>query len=366
LVPARYLTGLAGLVVAFILATTLLLPSIATASTAAPPKWPGRTIAISGGHVFVVAGGTRAVFALSRPLSSPNPAGTLTRIDPTDLRHRTMRTPIPGAEGLVLAGGWLWVVSVRTPGAVRLYRIDPNTLKVVGTSALPGAVSGIDVEAAETAATGGPLWVSVGLRLYALNPKNGRLLHSATLPFSMESLSENPLGTLLYASGRPESVALDQPTLVVDQLNASSGAVLATWSTEFAVGGGSVSATSAGVWVSARSGNAGSSSLLLADTLQSVSSPTPFPVDSPLERATGLGGQTPYESIGGVQGEVSNHVLWLSASSYLACTDPDSQAVRAYELTPADEGTVLSVGRRLYLARAHGLSVIRSPAACFR
>jgi hypothetical protein len=352
------------------------LPAGGTAT--APARWPSRVITLPGGAVASVAAEATSVYALTRPLDggppSSNPPGTISRIELSDLGTRSSR-PIGGAGSLAVVGRSLWVSTTTFPaapgrgteGSVRIERFGASTLRPIGETLLADDVPSTGEFSSLTSVPGGPCWASVGPHLYRLDPTSGRVLSTTTLFFDIESLSENPAGSILYASGEGLLSADYQPSLVVQQLDAVSGTVLASSSGE-AVGGGSVSAAPLGVWVSARSGNAGASYQLRRGTLALVPvPPSPLPADGALAQATGLG-DGPYESIGGVQGIVSHHVLWLSAFAYLACADPSTEAVRGYELTDqrtAGNGSLVAVGRRLVLGGVHGISVIQPPGACF-
>jgi hypothetical protein len=139
----------------------------------------------------------------------------------------------------------------------------------------------------------------------------------------------------------------------VTEYDAHNGQEIIRSSQEDSVGGGSVAATTDGVWISYRTGMAGPALELSSSSLNQIEPPP-----------TQLSPFGTFDQIMGVASAVSEGVLWLTSVSDLTCADPVTGAIRASETTGVTEP--IASGRRLYaLSESDVVEVITPPAACF-
>lgn len=111
------------------------------------------------------------------------------------------------------------------------------------------------------------------------------------------------------------------------------------------------------VWVSCRTGMAGTASELSSSGLVSVP-----------RAVTPTGPNGPFLHMMGVTVETSDGPLWLSSIGDLACANPATGTLLAKESLPVSVsfGAHAATGGRLYVAVANsGVAAVRAPGACF-
>jgi len=325
-----------------------------TTTTAEPGHWPRRTITGTG-TVQDIAPTSQALYWLvvTTPASAAFMTVTPVRDDLGSLQM-TGGSPLTGVVGspaLTVTGGWVWVVIGQGPEAL-LEQLDPGTLAIHAERRLPvdDTLHAAPPAPVLTATVGGPLWVAAGAEVWALNPATGDIETEFMAGDLISSLSTDPAGQLLYTGG----VSPGRYGMTVTQYDARSGRELDHSDQQFAVGDGTVAATNGGVWVSYRSGMAGSAQELSSSDLHKIAPPTDptGPFDT-------------FDQIMGVGSGVSEGVLWLTSTNSLTCADPRTGRVRADE--SANVSLPVAAGHQLYAvpAPSGGITAITPPTACF-
>lgn len=330
-----------------------------TPAASATPT-PGSTPNLAPGTVTPYAVTQDAVFGLwdlpgsdqAAAVPVAQPAG------PTRSGSPTIGQPISGASSLVLAGGWVWVVT--DPGSsasAQLYQLNRTSLTVVSQRALPVAVTELPNSGGELAqqdaslaATPNWLWVAAGQDLFRVDAATG----SWTGPFpqdgELSSISADPSGRLLYTGGE---TAAGSPT--VREYSGSTGSLFRQVTVPSAIVAPEVAATATGVWVGYRTGMSGAAELLSSQSLTHIEPPPSYPGQTEL---------SPFDQVGGVDVSVSDGALWLSGQSSLSCADPRTSAVGATE-TVSSPPVVVAGDGVLYGSDAGALDIISPPAICF-
>lgn len=319
------------------------------------------TIRLHGpvGSLNTLAVGPDAIYALVEHPSPVKPIlgypATITRI----VLGKALLTsrPITGAAaGLVR---WLPLGSrhhlsptPREPRSRHAHQLDPSTLKLRRSVALPApALTPPDFPGAIAAVPGGTLWVGVGAELYRLDSTTAAVTAAFAQPGSLTGLSVSPDSALVYTAGRMAG----GNGLIVTERDATSGVRLASHSFAFAVAGGQVSASTAGVWVSYGTGMLGSAVELRSSDLAEMVPPngaTPTLA-------------TPFAAAMGFATSISGGVLWLYGTQDLSCANPVTGHVRATEpVNTGVEGPVVAFRGALYVATSNGLAVVAPPSAC--
>jgi hypothetical protein len=195
----------------------------------------------------------------------------------------------------------------------------------------------------------GPLWVTGGEDFWGVNPSTGKVQTEFNSGNVISGLSTDPSGTYLYGGGEtPHGLA------VVVEYNAVTGTKLFDVPVQDAIEGASVSATNGGVWISYRGGMAGTAAELSQSGLRAIASPTAVKGTEPF----GAG-----PAMGGISSSVNDGVLWFGSQAGLACADPRTGVVRAYEHEAGNPGPGSSFV--LYGSGTGGIVAITPPAACF-
>ncbi len=329
-------------------------PSSSVPPTTVSPSsglWAFRTIPGTG-VVQDIAPTSSALYWLALPGPAPvDPTiVTPTRYDLTSgqMIHGAATSGTMGDPALTVTGGWVWIV-LQVGAEARVMQLDPSTMAVEGERFLTvtdnTSFSPVPVL---TATIGGPLWVADGEQLWSLNPSTGVVENEIETGNEIDSMSTDPTGALLYTGGQTPG----QYGMAVTEYDARTGQQLVRSYQRGAIAGGTVAATEGGVWVSFRTGMAGPALELSSADLSTIVRPG---------QHNGLG---PFDQIMGVGSGVSEGVLWLSAVTSLACTDPGSGVIRATE--PTDVFDPIASGGRLYaLSRPEAVVVITPPPACF-
>jgi PQQ-like domain len=257
----------------------------------------------------------------------------------------------------VVLGGKVWVVVLYRAGRVLLYGYDPRTLDHVATLTVP-AVRQMSTDGQGVLAAGpdGYLYVAAGDSVAVVNPANGAVVRRIQLPVGpANSVALSPDGSRLYV-GTSVQTAQSFQLLTYDLTRGAAQA----GSSRMSVGvGGSLVATSGGVWGSLGSGMSQWVWFAPGGNLSSA---------SPVTRGAG-GGLISLPS-------VAEGAIWIGGTHTLACADPDTGKVRASGTIPADHGTAEYFGSVAY-AGGHayayyvdtqsglqGLATVNPPASC--
>ncbi len=353
-------------------------PNTVKSSTA---QWPSRTITTSGGLGSIVPT-ENAVYWLS--IKGPQINNMPFTVTPVryDLTSGEVKNgpgissdyPLSDSD-LAVAGGSVWVTVASGPDVLVL-RLDPTTLAIHERISLPVKndfpTAHEIIDPVITATTNGPVWVAGGEDLWALNPATGAIETEFDAGDEIFSMSTDPTGTLLYTAGQTNAASGDWS---VNEYDAQTGTDIVN--REGAGISSTVAATTGGVWVSLRSGNAvgvaqwsgggGSEFELSAKSLQLVA-----PQVSELQRFGA------FLAVGGVESGVSERTLWLTGlgsgdNPTLTCANPATGAVEATESTNVGSFGFIASGHSLYAVTSptwgvnppHSVVVITPPAKCF-
>ena len=314
-------------------------------------KWPSRTLT-STGVVQAITPATRAVYwlALSSQMSGSNVRVTPTRyVASGRITHGMSVSGVVGNPALTITGGWVWVV-IGVGADAMVEQLDPTTLHVHAERSLSVKNTLYPLQyPLLTETLGGPLWVAAGEDMWALDPSTGTVESEFDAGNEISSMSSDPSGTLLYTGGEVPG----ESGMIVTEYSARTGRQLDRSDQQLALAAGTVAATNGGVWVSYRSGMAGSPQELSSKDLSRVAPPinTKHPFDT-------------FFQMMGVSSAVSEGVLWLTSLLDLSCVDPVTSAVRASEAAGVSDPTAL--GGQLYARPSSGgVVVITPPRACF-
>jgi PQQ-like domain len=257
----------------------------------------------------------------------------------------------------VVLGGKVWVVSYYESDRVILDGYDAQTLDHVTSVTLPtlGQVS----SAAQGVLAAGPdghLYLAAGDSVAVINPASGAVVRRIQQSVDFDSsVAVSPDGSKLYVSIADPSAG----TFELLTYDLTRGGVQAG-SSRMSVGvGGSLVATSGGVWGTIGSGMSEWVWFAPGGNLSSA---------SPVTRGAG-GGLISLPS-------VADGVIWIGGTHTLACADPDTGKVRASGTVPADHGTAEYFGSVAY-AGGHayayyvdtqsglqGVATVNPPASC--
>jgi hypothetical protein len=328
-------------------------PSSTTSTVTQPPvpPWPERTITDTGSDEDFAPTSTAVYWlTVSPPDADGSESVTPARYDLTTraLIYGPSYTGLVGNPALTVTGGWVWIVyGARSQAFVE--QMNPTTLEVISTKSLEVAntVSSL-IDPNLTATVNGPLWIAAGEHLWALNPSTGAVQIQLNPGIQIASMSTSPSGTLLYTGGQEA----DQSGMVVTEYEADTGRQLLRTLVQ-GVGAGTVAAAQSGVWVSVRSGMAGSATEL-ADRNLAMTAPPSEPT-APFNT---------FYQIMGVGSGVSEGVLWLTSLQDLTCGNPITGEVRSTEWV--DVYDPIAGGGVLYAAApSGGVVAITPPSECF-
>jgi hypothetical protein len=257
----------------------------------------------------------------------------------------------------VVLDGKVWVVVQYLAGHVLLYGYDPQTLDHVSTVTVP-AVRQMSTDGQGVLAAGpdGNLYVAAGSSVAVVNPASGAVVRRIQLPVGpANSVAISPDGSRLYVGTSAQSAqSFLLMTYDLNRGDAPAG------SSRMSVGvGGSLVATSGGVWGSLGSGMSEWVWFAPGGNLSSA---------SPVSRGAG-GGLISLPS-------AAEGAIWIGGTQTLACADPGTGRVRASGTIPADHGTAEYFGSVAY-AGGHayayyvdtqsglqGLATVNPPASC--
>lgn len=334
-------------------------PTVTTPTTV-PVKlspWPQRAIA-SGNGVQDIAPTSNGVYWLNVLDGGTGHASHITpvRYNPAtgQMTKGAWTTGFAGSPAITVTGGWVWMV-VGVGEDVVVEQRDPVTLAIRSSQSLPvkDNLFGPQVAPSLTATVNGPLWIAGGEDLWALNPATGTVETEFDTGDQISSMSTDPTGSLLYTAGQS-----DASTNIVTEYSAQTGTELNRSDQPYAVSAGSVAATNSGVWVSIRTGMAGSAFELSAHGLSQIAPPP--------SKGGSFG---TYTQIMGIGSSISEQTLWLTnygGPSTLTCADPTTGAVRASEPTSVAVFAPIASGNQVYAVTASGsVLVITPPAKCF-
>ena len=257
----------------------------------------------------------------------------------------------------VVLGGTVWVVAYDSDGHVVLDGYDAQTLDHVTSVTVP-TVGQVSATAQGVLAAGpdGYLYVAAGDGVAVVNPANGAVVRRIQLPVGpASSVAITPDGSRLYVSISDQSAETFQ-LLTYDLTNGG----VQVGSSRMSVGtGGSLVATSGGVWGTFGSGMSEWVWFAPGGDLSSA---------SPVTRGAG-GGLISLPALAG-------GAVWIGGTQTLACADPGTGSVRASGTIPADDGTAEYFGSVAYAgghaysyyidtrSLVQGLVTLNPPASC--
>jgi hypothetical protein len=349
----------------------------AAPSTAAVPgtKWPERR-AVSPGRTPAYRGlavdpATDTAYALVPLAGSPGHARYQLTCA-TEPGGPVRKGPVLKDPDLALASDYLWAFGMPGRKAV-VSQINPRTLRVIRSIALPGDAPPAYAALHLTAGYGHSVWAGSTMvgrtaKLYRLDTRSSRIMATATLlPTGTVAynLGADPGGLNLYVAAAKVVGGGPEGNLVLEFDSIGGGNIAAADQglVTDSVAGSAVTAVPEGVWDSFRTGMLGLTLHLRQSDLALTSPSRTGIAQSP---ATGLFHWAMYATT--VFGGGS---LWLAnQSGRLACLDPGSGRIRAierlrqsklvYELFAADPARHLLFG-----AGSQGLVAISPPAACW-
>jgi hypothetical protein len=257
----------------------------------------------------------------------------------------------------VVLGGKVWVVSTYGGGRVVLQGYDAQSLALVTSATVP-TIGQVSTAAAGVLSAGpdGNLYVAAGDIVAVVNPANGAVLQriqQAEGPVG--SVAVAPEGGLLYVS----TFISSGQTFQLRTYNLGEGDVQVGSSSVSEGAGGSLVATSGGVWGTLGSGMSQWVWFAPGGDLSSA---------SPVTRGSGGG----YVSLPAL----ADGAIWIGGSQTLACADPATGSVRASAAIPGDHGDADYVGSVAYAgghayayyidnrSGTQGVITLNPPAAC--
>ena len=353
-----------------------------TVPSALPPV-PGRVPALTAGWSVTSASGVPV--ASGFPLVLDTVEGVAYGLVPTEplneapyelVRFGLGSGPVvvgpalPAFPNLLVAEGYLWASWSTSnanlqPAQVILCQFALGTMSLVRRIALPLQQSG-EVGFAMAPGPDRTLLVGYDQSLLTVDPNDGAERNvTSALGGKAAFTTMAPARDVAYVTVWPTTPGVTQE---VDEVNLSSGAVLARNASEAlgGVGPGSVTAVDTGVWLSWRGGMAGSTVFLRKADL----SIAPEPIDPHPVQTTGPGSL--FESIMGEGTLYADGVLWIAAGDgQIGCLDPSTGAVRAETTFPMPSVSLMGVGAggQLYVyyqpLAAGMVLTLDTPPTCF-
>jgi hypothetical protein len=213
------------------------------------------------------------------------------------------------------------------------------------------------------------VWVGYGRLLVHLDAGDGAILSSVPIASGdVDSLSLDPSQRVLYASLAYPTVSGEPVDAAVVEFDADTGRVVVETSADSpvtsSVAGGALTAVPGGVWMSFRSGMAGSTILLGQRDLAMVGPP-----GSALNAGFTDGVFVWMMSASTVYG--LGALFLANENGVLACVDPQTGAVRAQErlsLAQGPDPQLLAVDvatRQVIATEGSDLEAMSPPAACW-
>jgi hypothetical protein len=360
------------------------LPPTSSTTTTAPTgpafpvmQWKVHTV-VSNAAPQVVDTKSNVAYAMSLPLDSDatgNP-GHVQRISLSSGRIRS--GPSLRVGSLTLAAGSLWAAGSMTAsgtyvGAI-LCQLNPESLRLVRQVTLPDSMPNAKYgyEMPVTAGPGHSIWVGYGSQLTRLSSKGAVITHRTLPSGDVDSLAIDPSQHHLYVSLGYPTIAGKQVDAQVDELDARTGAILATTNATsdvtFSVAGGALTGLPDGVSDSFRTGMAGEALLLDRSSLTPV---------NPLGMGSDAGFTKPpgdvfswFMADSTIYGGGS---LWIeNEDGVFACVNPLNGKVRAVEHTKFGNGggyaqliAVNSTHHLVYADSNGSLVTVTPPGPCW-
>jgi hypothetical protein len=273
-----------------------------------------------------------------------------------------------------LASGFLWISCGRASsiaGGPLLCQVDPTTLTIVRQIQLPPSKNP-EPAGFNFAVTDGPgdtVWVGYQQILVHVSALDGAILSSEPIASGdVDSLTVDPAQRVLYMSLTYPTVSGQAVDAAVVEFDAATGVALAETPADSpvteSVAGGALTAVPGGVWMSFRSGMAGSTVLLAQGDLAMVGPPS-----SALNADFSDGVFVWMMSATTVYG--LGALFLANENGVLACIDPQTGTVRAQErptLAQAPASRLLAVDaatRQVIATDGSDLEAIAPPAACW-
>lgn len=274
------------------------------------------------------------------------PRQVIVRFEPRTGRYVTsapIRSALGGVDRIAVAGDSVWEApgNPRNPGSTSaLIHLDAATLAREERIPMPAPPVAL-------AATPAGLWVATGRQLVLLDPWTEAVQRTLMFRGHVGHIESSPDGSRIY-------VTTDGPvrrsTFPLLELDASTGELLArSWqgSADDLNGISSLSASGAGVWVTAPTG------MMSYLTLLSESGLTLIAVGP-----EGTNGRSAY---------IAGPILWSADISGYLCADPETGATRGYVGildSPVGTSDVVSTSVGFFVGTESGIARIVPPPAC--
>jgi hypothetical protein len=273
-------------------------------------------------------------------------SGYLDRIDPATgaiVATAHYNPPLPSPP--VIVGNTVWVVWSASGGNVVLHGYDAHTLRQ--TAAVQVPATGPVAASASNVLTAGPdghLYVAAGLTVAVVDPATGNLIKRINLTQgSAASVAVSPDGSTLYVGVSPSSASSGGFELLV--YNLASDTVAASSALRGSAAGGTLVATSGGVW---------------GTTGVGMSEWTWFAPGGDLGRAVriGQGAGAGFASVPSYSGGV----VWVGGSHTLTCASPANGRILDTATLPTDHSVVEYFSSPAMVA-GHAYSIYQDNAA---
>lgn len=278
----------------------------------------------------------------------------LLEIDPStgQTTHEAPSDGFPG-QAPVIAGNKVWEVTTYG-GGIGLSGYSVQTLAADGTITVPasGALSG-NPEGVLAAGPDGNLYMAAGTAVVEVNPSSGSVVRRFPVPGgTVNSVAVSPDGGQIYAG-------IGSGLFRIVELDASSGATLASASVGGSQSGGDLVASPGGVWFTTSGGTAERIWFAPSGSLSSAR----------LVEGPAVGGDEAVPTY-------ADGAVWVGGTKKLECLDPDTGQVRASSLVPSDDqvpegiGDVATAGGHVFALYENnrtefgGVAVLSPPAAC--
>ncbi len=210
----------------------------------------------------------------------------------------------------------------------------------------------------------GGIWLASahGAKLFSVT--TGRVLAALGFRAEVSDLSESPAGEFVYvALDELSQHPLAKVSNMVDELDATTGRLLAHHGIDFGVGPAVLTPVPGGVWVAYRTGMAGSAVLFRSQGLEQAPYPVPVRPFAPV----------PQYGSGQIMGYWAAYLggdLWLQSYGGVSCVVPGTGAqlagvaFSAKSAVPEYWDLFAAWGSLVYGDTSQGIIAIRSAAAC--
>lgn len=210
----------------------------------------------------------------------------------------------------------------------------------------------------------GGIWLASAHGATLFSVTTGRAVAALGFRAEVSDLSESPAGEFVYvALDELEQHPLAKVSTVVDELDATTGRLLARHGIDFGVGPAVLTPVPGGVWVAYRTGMAGSAVLFRSPGLEQAPYPALVRRFAPV----------PQYGSGQIMGYWAAYLggdLWLQSYGGVSCLVPATGeqlagvAFSAKSAVPEHWDLFAARGSLVYGDTSQGIIAIRAPAAC--